>query len=153
MEAQRQRNGRHDDGQCDRGRVPARSRAPRRARGDDRRVGRYTSRLRGGRSGSQVLRYDSHDAVAAPAQASDVAWMPGIIAERAADDLDALAHGLGADDNTRPDLLHQLIDRNEVGRSTQQCEQQVERDACDSDSFSRRRTRRRSTSTSRSATR
>ena len=51
----------------------------------------------------------SHDAIAARAKTSDVAWLRRIVAQRIAQQIDSLGHGLGRNDDVGPDQCRQLV--------------------------------------------
>ena len=83
------------------------------------------------------LHVDARDirqqAIAASPDAGDIARVPGIIVQRIAQQLDALADGFGADDEPAPDAVHQLVLRYDARRRFDQCDEEVEAESRERD--------------------
>ena len=63
--------------------------------------------------------------ITATSNAYDIARRPGVIAQGFAQQFDALADRVGCDDQAGPHLLHDFIERQEIGGGPRQRHQQV----------------------------
>jgi hypothetical protein len=69
------------------------------------------------------------DAITATSHARDVARLARFVIEGGSQQLDTLTHRFRADDETRPDEGHELVDGDDVGGRAHECEQQIEGEA------------------------